>query len=201
MTDWCQRRESNPIVNPHEPSDDDRLSASHGRSAITALIHDLLASGLHDLSGAHVTGRIPLSQMLLNRLAAEGLRRSHSRVRQVEVHPKAENQFDVFVKIGKWRLVPAVKIAATIEQQPEPASPVLVLRWSALGGLGAIAASVLDAGAALPPGIQLDGDRLRIDVAVLTRQAGAGALLPYLRRLHVTTEEGRVVIDVELGVG
>jgi hypothetical protein len=187
-------------VNPDEPSDDERLSVSHGRSAIEALIHDLLASGLHDLSGAHVSGRIPLSQRLLNRLAAEGLRRSHSRVHEVEVHPKAGNQFDVFVKIGTWKFVPAVKIAAAIEQQPEPASPVLVLRWSALGGLGAIAASVLHAAAALPPGVQLDGDRLRLDVAVLIRQAGAGAILPYLRRLRVTTEEGRLVMDVELGV-
>lgn len=162
------------------------------------LINDLFATGLRDLAGGRVTARIPLSQALVNRLVTAALDRVKSPVRSVDVHPHAGNQFDVFVKIATW--MPAVKIAVTIDQQPEPASPLLVLRWSALGGLGAMAANTFGAGAKLPPGVRLEGDRLVLDVAVLIRQAGGDLVLPYLRRLHVTTEEGRIVMDAELAV-
>jgi hypothetical protein len=47
----------------------------------------------------------------------------------------------------------------------------------------------------LPPGIDVTGDRITIDIARLLHSRGLGELLPHLARLRVATRRGAIVVS------
>ena len=130
----------------------------------------------------------------MNGLAAQALRETKTPVRQLDIRPRNGDLIDVIVTVS-WPFVPPLKVAVAVDQQPQfPDSPILVLRWSLFGGLGAIAARLLGSMGKLPPGVRLDGDRLMLDIPVLAAQSPAAPLLQYLRTLEVHTLDDRLVI-------
>jgi hypothetical protein len=119
----------------------------------------------------------------------------------VDIRPRAGDSFDVLITVS-WPFVPAIKVSFTIERQPEfPASPVLVLRWSLLGGVGALASRFIASLDRLPAGVKLDGDRLLLDLPRLAERAAAAAWLSYVRSLELHTVDDRFVLDLELEIG
>jgi hypothetical protein len=119
----------------------------------------------------------------------------------VDIRPHAGDSFDVLITVT-WPLVPAIKVGFTIERQPRfPESPVLVLRWSLLGAIGAIASRFMTALDRLPAGVRLDGDRLLLDVPRLAENTPAASLLPYVKSLELHTVDDRFVLDVEMEIG
>jgi hypothetical protein len=122
-------------------------------------------------------------------------------VREVDIKPRAGDSFDVLVTVS-WPFVPAIKVSFAIERQPQfPASPVLVLRWSLLGAVGAFASRFIASPDRLPAGVRLDGDRLLVDVARLAEGTSAAPWLPYLTSLELHTVDDRFVLDLELEIG
>ena len=137
---------------------------------------------------------MPASRSLLNRLAAHALEGTTTPVREVDIRPRAGDLVDVMVTVT-WPFVPPLKVQVAVERQPQfPGSPILVLRWSLFGGLGAIAAKLLGATDKLPPGIRLDGDHLLLDIPTLAARSPAASMLQYLRTLEVHTEDDRLII-------
>jgi hypothetical protein len=121
-------------------------------------------------------------------------------VRDVDIQPRAGDAFDVLVTVS-WPFVPAIKVSFAIERQPQfPASPVLVLRWSLFGPVGAFASRFIASLDRLPAGVRLDGDRLLLDIPQLAERTAAASWLPYLRSLELHTVEDRFVLDLELEI-
>jgi len=121
-------------------------------------------------------------------------------VRQVDIRPREGDELDAIVTVS-WPFVPPLKVAIAVDRQPQfPASPVLVLRWSLLGGLGAIASRLISALDRLPAGVRLDGDRLELDITVLAAKSPAAPLLHWVRTLELHTAADRVVIVADLEV-
>jgi hypothetical protein len=52
----------------------------------------------------------------------------------------------------------------------------------------------------LPPGVRMEGDRVLVNIAELARRHGRADMLELVRRLHVTTEDGAVVLEVDVSV-
>jgi hypothetical protein len=164
------------------------------------ILRYLESSSFRDLAGTHLDARIPVSRQLLNRIAADGLKRTSAPVRNVDIQPHDGDRFDVVVTLT-WPFVPPLRIAFAVESQPRlPQSPVLVLRWSLLGPVGAMASRFAGALDRLPYGVQLEGDRLRLDVAALAASRQLDHLLAFLSRLEVHTAEGQLVFDIALDV-
>jgi hypothetical protein len=164
------------------------------------LLAHLQSSAFRDVAGSRVSARIPVSRPLLNGLIAHALQGTTTPVKQVDIRPRDGDQFDAMVTVT-WPFVPPLKVAIAVDRQPQfPAPAVLALRWSALGGLGAIASRLIAALKQLPAGLRLDGDRLELDIPVLAAQSPAAAALRYVRGLEVHTAADRVVIVVELEV-
>jgi hypothetical protein len=164
------------------------------------LLANLQASGFRDLPGARVTAHVPLTRALLNRLVGDAIGDSRTPVRAVDIAPRAGDRFDALVTLT-WPLVPPLKVTFEVEQQPQfPASPLLVLRWSFLGGLGVFASRFLGSLASLPEGVRLQDDRLVLDIPALVGRTPAGQVLSYLKTLEVHTVDDHMVVDVELGV-
>jgi hypothetical protein len=143
--------------------------------------------------------RIPISRPLLNHFVAKALAGRGTPVRALDIRPHDDDRFDAIVTVT-WPFVPAITIAFTIEQQPRfPESPVLVMRWSFLGGLGAIASRLMSS-LTLPDGIRLDGEYLLLNIPLLAAHSPAGSMLGYVAQLELHTREGQMIIDAELAV-
>jgi hypothetical protein len=171
---------------------------------VSQIVAQLQASGFQDVAGTRVSARVPVSGSLLNQIIADALRGTSTPVRSVRVRPLPGEQFEAVVTTS-MPFVPALTVHVAVDQQPRfPASPFLVLRWSFLGGLGAIASRFVGAlESRLPPGIRLDADRIVIDIAAMARPSGpAGAVdwVRYLTLLEIHTVDDRVVVDIELAV-
>jgi hypothetical protein len=66
-------------------------------------------------------------------------------------------------------------------------------------GLLSVAGSLLSPNS-LPPGIRLERDRVLVDVRQVLETRGFGEIVPLVERLNVSSEEGRLLIDVDIQV-
>jgi hypothetical protein len=155
-----------------------------------------------DLAGTWLSGELPLTATLVNRLIATRLAGKSAPVHAVVVEPLDQNVVDVHVT-PKSRWLPAIRVQALIEQQPElPASPVLRLRWRipGTGPLALFAGPFIANLKSLPPGVRIDGDLVFVDLSQALAAQGLSEVLQYLRALRVDTRRGVFVVKFEFGV-
>lgn len=163
------------------------------------ILRQLQETRFRDLAGTRVSGTVPVSERLINELVAASIPRG-APVREVRVQPLPGNAFSVRVS-PRAALLPSITLRLEIERQPElPASPLIVLRMATMGGLLGFAGSALPIASMLPPGVRLDADRILVDLRTIAAQRGAADLLQHVTQLRVNTEEGRVVLHVDLAV-
>ena len=168
---------------------------------ITDTIRERLGVDIGTFAGANVSGEIPLPDDFINRLIAQRLS-GHPQVQAVRVESHDGDALVVHV-VPRARLLPAMRIVAQIESQPEfPQNPILLLRWSmpAAGALAMFAAPIVSYFKAMPPGIRMDADRIAIDVRELLRGRGFEDVIGFIRRLAVHTRQGAVMARFELGL-
>lgn len=165
-----------------------------------AAVRALFGPELEQLTGAHIAGEVPLTGDVLDALVAQKLGAGKGPVVSARVQPKDAGHF--VIDLGLKGPISSVKVAASIDHQPQlPADGRIGVRWS-LTGFGAIAMFaapfITKLVPALPPGVQLDGDRIWLDLPTMARAQGYGELLPLLTGLRVTTRDGQVVVQFEL---
>lgn len=167
--------------------------------ALTALLERQFAEGFRDLQGAEASVALPVSDRLLNEIISGSLPPGGP-VRELQVRARADNRFDVRVKVGSSPFFPAVNLAVVIERQPDlPSSPELVLRLE-MSGLMAMAGPALRFLDKMPPGIRVDGEQIHVNIATLLAQRGFDAALQFLDQLRVTTAEGATIISIRARV-
>lgn len=166
---------------------------------LLAILQSLRSTGFHDLSDARLSATVPVSERLINQIVAATLPTSLP-VREVHVHPENGNAFSVRLT-PRSGLLPSLTVRLEIERQPDlPGSPVLVLRMATMGRLFGLATAAFPLDQLLPPGVRADGNLFHVDLRALAAQRGAADMLDYVKQLSVTTNEGRVVLDVEARV-
>ena len=134
-------------------------------------------------------------------IVATGFRPDLDFVRELRIRPFAGNRFDVQVRLARPAFLPPINVTAVIERQAElPGAPAIVLRLSSLPGVMAFAGGAAAFFNVLPPGVRMEGERVHVDIAELARQHGYAEVLGFVRRLQVTTIEGAVVLEIDLGV-
>jgi hypothetical protein len=167
---------------------------------LTRVLERLRASGFRDLAGARVTASLPVSEPLLNDIIADMLPRGGA-VRSVRVEPQEQDRLALRVKLTKPDFLPPLSATLAIERQPVlPQAPQLVFRVLGLPGLLRLAGSFLSVGTLLPPGVDLRGDLLVVDLAALLAQHGAGDLLGYVERVQLRSDRGRLILEVASAV-
>ena len=167
---------------------------------VSATLRERFGIELHDISGAHVRGELPISEAAVNRVLAARLG-SHSQIESVQLRVEDGDAILALVTL-RSRLVPSIPIRVRIATQPDfPNRPTLVLRWTmpGLGPLAMFAAPVLALFNKLPPGMRTDGDRVMVDLRYLLESRGLGELLPLIRSAAIHTRAGGFVVTFELG--
>lgn len=164
---------------------------------LTEIVHSLMNSRFHELSGARATATIPVAESLLNRIITTTLP-ARAPVRAVTVHPDDGDRLSVRI-IAKAALIPPITLKLAIESQPSlPDSAVLGLRMVTLGGLFGLASGAI--AGMLPPGVTLEGERILVDLAALARQRGHAEVFDYLVHLEVHASAGRVIVRIDAAV-
>jgi len=122
-------------------------------------------------------------------------------VADVTITPHAANRIGVRLKLAKPAFLPSLNLTLQIERQPQlPESPELILRMSGVGGMMRLAGPAISSFGALPPGVRLEGDRMILDLRAILQTQGKGELLDFAEQLQVLSEEGTVVLLVQLRV-
>jgi len=167
---------------------------------LTEAIQRLRASGFRGISGTRVTAIVPIDEALLNEIVAAALP-AESAVRTLTLHPHPHDRLGVRVKLARPDFLPPIGATVVIERQPDlPHGAQLALRIAGLAGPLAHAGPMLRIGSMLPPGVLLEGDLLTVDLAALLSARGQSEWFRYVERLHVTTETGRLVVELEARV-
>ena len=167
-------------------------------ASLKEIVESLHATGFRDIAGATLAADVPISEELLDRVIASTLP-AQAPVRAVTVRPEPGDHLSVRI-VPKAGFIPAMTLKLLIETQPDlPASPTLTLRMMTLGGLFGLASGAIAGW--LPPGIHLDGDRIRVDLATLARARGAAELFQYLTKLQVHTDDRRLLVSIRVLIG
>jgi len=169
---------------------------------VSELLAQLQSTAFADLAGTRISARVPVSRTLVNQFVARAVQAQQPPlpVKQVDIRPHDGDRLDAIVTVT-IPFIPPLKVAITIEQQPHfPSSPVLVLRWSLLGGLGRFISKIVGPHQKLPPGVRLDGDRILVDIAAAAAGTPAAPLLGFVKALEVHTVADKLVIATDLGI-
>jgi hypothetical protein len=162
------------------------------------ILEKLRASRFAEIKGARASFSIPVSEQLLNELITAAMP-STAPLRDLHVRPQADNRLVVRARAARLDFLPPMNISLQIEQQPQLPDTPLVVRILSLPGLLSVAGSLMSPNS-LPPGIRLDRERVLVDVRQLLESKGFGEIVPLIERLQVSSEEGRLLLDVDIRV-
>lgn len=158
------------------------------------------ASGFPDMAGAHASAMVPISDRLVTRLLQAQIP-AGAPVRDVDVRAHEGNRLTVRVRLARPAFLPPIALGLFIDRQPElPESAVMVLHVTTLGGFLGLAGAAARFFQLLPPGIDMDGQRVTVDLRALLARQELADVLDYLEHLQVLAEEGRFVVSVRGGV-
>ena len=155
-----------------------------------------------EIAGTSMVGEIPIRDTLINRVIARRLD-GHSHV--ASVHVTLLDADEALVRVEpRTRLLPSIPVALRIEQQPDlPRDARLRLRWS-LPGSGAftlVAKAIASYIKTMPPGIQIEGDVIVVDLRTLLRARGLDEVLGLLHRVAFHTRPGALLVQLQAGLG
>ena len=163
-------------------------------------LRGLLGARFEELTGGHLTGELPLTDTLVNRVIADRLG-SSTHVTAAHVHARDGDALDVHLTLRGVPLVSSVPVRLRITRQPVlPAAPALEMEWSVagLGSLARIAGPFITRMATLPPGVRIDRDRIAVNLEDVLEAQGLGDVLRLITRLEVHTRDGRILLRFEL---
>lgn len=158
------------------------------------------SAGFPDLAGAEASVTLPIADRLINEFITAKVPPGAA-VRDVRLRSHDANEIEVSFQVARGSFNFAVTLTLVIDEQPSmPQQPLLGLRLTKLPGVLALAAPVLRFFDVLPPGVSLDGQRVRINLKTLLAEQGNADLLDYVTWLQVTTQPGAVVIAARAAI-
>ena len=156
----------------------------------------IIQDNFSELQGATVAARVPVPQSLINELigaALEGNRNIESC--RVSVHPQNRLTVQVRTTLLSISLALKLKLDSSVDlasySSPKLRAWMENNRW-----LGRISSLFH----ALPEGVRLYGDQIVIDLGYFFRTPEERRLLELVKSIGVTTEEGKVILDIYLQV-
>lgn len=162
-------------------------------------LRGLFGDQLQELAGSVVSGELPVTTAVVNRLIAQKLAMARAPVISAEIETRPSETFTVHLR--PKGPIPLLHVDVSIDRQPQlPDDPRLGLRWTlrGLGPLAMFAGPVIAYFKTLPAGISMDGDRIWVDLHALLRSQGLGEVVPFLRSVRVLTREQRFLVQFDV---
>lgn len=157
----------------------------------------IVDSNFAELKGTTVQASIPIPESLMNELVEVALLGNQSITSApLSVHPQNRISIDLKTRLLPWPLNLKLKLDDSVDfasySSPKLRAWLENNRW--LGSLG----SILNL---LPEGIKLYGNQVVIDLAAFVTMPDQRRLLDLVKSVDIRTEEGKIILDAQLGVG
>jgi len=162
-------------------------------------LRGLFGEQLQELAGGVISGELPVTTTVINRLIAQKLATAKAPVVAAEIETRPDETFTVHLR--PKGPIPLLKVDVRIDRQPQlPGDARLGMRWTlrGLGPLSMFAGPVIAYFKTLPAGISMDGDRIWVDLHSLLRSQGLGDAVPLLTGVRILTRERRFLVQFEL---
>jgi hypothetical protein len=162
-------------------------------------LHALFGDQLQELAGSVVSGELPVTTHVVNRLIAQKLATAKAPLISAEIETRPNETFTVYLR--PRGPIPLLKVDVSIERQPQlPHDPRLAMRWTlrGLGPLAMFAGPVIAYFKTLPVGITMNGDRIWVDLHALLRSQGLDDAVPLLTGIRILTREHWFLVQFEL---
>jgi len=154
----------------------------------------IIDNNFSDLKGTTVNASIPVPQYLINEMIEVSLRENKS-IKFVQVSVHAQNRASVNVKttLLPWPLNLKLKLDKSVDfaSYSSPKIRAWMENNRLLGSMGSLFN-------ALPAGLKLYGDQLVLDLGAFLRTPEEKRLLQLVKFISISTEEGRVILDVKI---
>jgi hypothetical protein len=149
-----------------------------------------------DLKGTIVDASIPVPQALINELI-EVLLRGNKSISScvVAVHPQNRVSADLRTTLLPWPLHLKLKLDKSVDfaSYSSPKLRAWMENNRLLGSLGSMFK-------ALPEGIKLYGNQVVVDLGAYLQTPEQKRMLELVKSVDIKTEEGKVILDVKIGV-
>jgi hypothetical protein len=160
------------------------------------IFQKIINRNFSDLKGTTVDAFIPLPQHLINELIEAALQGNRN-IESCQVSVHAQNRVSVNVKTSLLPLSLNLKLKLDKSVDLASFSSPKFRAWMEnnrfLGSLG----SMFNA---LPEGIKIYGDQVVVDLGSLLRAPEHKTYLNLVKAIGISTEEGKVILDVKVAV-
>ncbi len=165
---------------------------------ITRLLELWRASTFRDFSGAQLELRVPLSDAVLNQLAAAAAARHRRYVRSIGIAVGASNRIDVRIELAQPRWLPPLTVSLFLhpELAHDPGPTIVAEIVSGLAGSAAQLAGRF--GMPLPRGVGLSGRHVLVSLAELAPEGDARVFASWIRSGHFDTLPGVLWLTLQL---
>jgi hypothetical protein len=158
------------------------------------------SAGFPDLAGAEASITLPVSDRLINEIISAKIAPGAA-IRDVQIRSHEANEIVVSFQVARGSFNFAVTLTLVVDEQPVlPHQPVLGLRLAKLPGVLSLAAPMLRFFDALPPGVSLEGQRVRLNLRTLLANQGRADWLDYVTSLQITTRPDAVVLTARAAI-
>ena len=173
------------------------LCLFNGSESLMDNIFQKLKDGdFSDLKGLTADLSIPVQEKLINELIQAELRGNKTIASCIIfIHPQNRVSVDLKTKLWPWPLNLKLKLDKSVDtaSYSSPKIRAWLENKRLLGSLG----SMFNA---LPEGIQLYGNQVVIDLRVFLRAPELKRLLDLVKSVDLKTEDGKVILDVQIEV-
>lgn len=159
-------------------------------------LQQLLDNNFSDLKGATAQLSIPISQALINELIRTALKGNRNIAStELSIHPQNRVTVNLKTTMIPWPLSLKLKLdkAVDLASYSSPKMRAWMENNRLLGSLG----TMLNA---MPEGIKLYGDQVVVDLGAFLKAPEQKRLLKLVKFVGIDTEEGKVILNVDVEV-
>lgn len=162
--------------------------------SMDAIFQRLIDNNLSDLAGLTVDASIPVPEYLVNEILEAALR-GNKNIRECRISIGAQNSASVNIRtpLWLWPINIRLKLERSLDLSSSPKLIAELENHVFLGKLGALFKI-------LPDGINIENNRVIIDVQSFLETPEQRRLLELLKSAEISTEQAKVVVDIKIKV-
>ena len=162
--------------------------------SMDAIFQRLIDNNLSDLAGLTVDASIPVPEYLVNEILEAALR-GNKNIRECRISIGAQNSASVNIRtpLWLWPINIRLKLERSMDFLSSPKLSAELENHVFLGKLGTLFKM-------LPDGINIENNRVIIDVQSFLETPEQRRLLELLKSAEISTEQAKVVVDIKIKV-
>jgi hypothetical protein len=155
---------------------------------MSRLLHGLVSGNFEDIRGTQIAATIPITEHLLNEIAAGGISQTRGRIQQFDIQIGSDNYLQIGMKVAVGPFSKWFRPELVVSARAQP--PVLVLTLASREYSGLIWLAELFAKEVIPRGLSIRGSQVVVELDSIPPLVPYREILRHLTALDATTSRG-----------